>query len=131
MLLVPATPPAPPAPRRSGLLATSPRLSPYLSPHGRPARPRRVSLASGLRLAAQPATILTRLAFKWATDALVAVTGNTNTAENAATADWLWRAPILLTVLYGLSRIAMALLTQVRDGLFAKVAMHAVRQLAL
>jgi ATP-binding cassette subfamily B protein len=34
-------------------------------------------------------------------------------------------------VLYGLSRIAMALLTQVRDGLFAKVAMHAVRQLAL
>ena len=34
-------------------------------------------------------------------------------------------------MLYGLSRIAMALLTQVRDGLFAKVAMHAVRQLAL
>ena len=44
---------------------------------------------------------------------------------------WLWRAPILLTVLYGVARIAMALLTQVRDGLFAKVAMHAVRQLAL
>ena len=46
----------------------------------------------------------------------------------SATAGWLWRAPILLTVLYGVARIAMALLTQVRDGLFAKVAMHAVRR---
>ena len=34
-------------------------------------------------------------------------------------------------MLYGLARIAMAVLSQVRDGLFAKVAMHAVRQLAL
>jgi ATP-binding cassette subfamily B protein len=61
----------------------------------------------------------------------VAVTGNANTAPDAASADWLWRAPIVLTVFYGLARIAMAVLTQVRDGLFAKVAMHAVRQLAL
>jgi ATP-binding cassette subfamily B protein len=37
----------------------------------------------------------------------------------------------VLTALYGLARISMALLTQVRDGLFAKVAMHAVRRLAL
>ncbi|WP_238185055.1 ABCB family ABC transporter ATP-binding protein/permease, partial [Methylobacterium trifolii] len=39
--------------------------------------------------------------------------------------------PMLLIGLYGLSRILMAGLTQVRDGLFAKVAMHAVRRLAL
>ncbi|GJE62423.1 ATM1-type heavy metal exporter [Methylobacterium trifolii] len=38
---------------------------------------------------------------------------------------------MLLIGLYGLSRILMAGLTQVRDGLFAKVAMHAVRRLAL
>jgi ATP-binding cassette, subfamily B, heavy metal transporter len=131
MLLVPSTSPAPPAPRRSGLFATFQRLSPYLWPHGRPDLQRRVFLAFGLLLVAKLVTILTPFAFKWATDALVAVTGNANTVENAATADWLWRAPILLTVFYGLSRIAMALLTQVRDGLFAKVAMHAVRQLAL
>jgi ATP-binding cassette, subfamily B, heavy metal transporter len=131
MLLVPSPPPAPPAPRRSGLFATFQRLSPYLWPHGRPDLQRRVFLAFGLLLVAKLVTILTPFAFKWATDALVAVTGNANTVENAATADWLWRAPILLTVFYGLSRIAMALLTQVRDGLFAKVAMHAVRQLAL
>src|SRR4029450_5079944 len=67
------------------------------------------------------------------TDALVAVTsGSATSAEAEATAgSWLWRAPLLLVMLYGLSRIAQALLTQVRDGLFAKVAMHAVRQLAL
>src|SRR5437868_7739672 len=40
-------------------------------------------------------------------------------------------APVLLTIAYGGTRILMALLTQVRDGLFAKVAMHAVRRLAL
>src|SRR3712207_2430348 len=77
--------------------------------------------------------MVTPFTFKWATDALVAVTSGTATgAEADATAgSWLWRAPLLLTILYGVSRIAMALLTQVRDGLFAKVAMHAVRQLAL
>ncbi|HRD78945.1 MAG TPA: ABC transporter ATP-binding protein/permease, partial [Hyphomicrobiaceae bacterium] len=40
-------------------------------------------------------------------------------------------APIAMTALYGLVRIAMVLLTQVREGLFATVAMHAVRKLAL
>ena len=44
---------------------------------------------------------------------------------------WVFAAPVLLTVAYGGTRIVMALLTQVRDGLFAKVAMHAVRRLAL
>jgi ATP-binding cassette subfamily B protein len=92
---------------------------------------RRVMLAFALLLLAKLVTVVAPFTFKWATDALVAVTGNANTAPAAAGAEWLWRAPILLTVLYGLSRIAMALLTQVRDGLFAKVAMHAVRQLAL
>ena len=34
-------------------------------------------------------------------------------------------------VLYGAVRVAMSLLVQVREGMFAKVAMHAVRKLAL
>ena len=38
---------------------------------------------------------------------------------------------MLATLLYGLTRIAMTLLVQVREGMFAKVAMHAVRKLAL
>ena len=36
-----------------------------------------------------------------------------------------------MTAAYGGTRILMAVLTQVRDGLFAKVAMHAVRRLAI
>ncbi len=35
-----------------------------------------------------------------------------------------------MTIAYGGTRILMAVLTQVRDGIFAKVAMHAVRRLA-
>jgi ATP-binding cassette subfamily B protein len=131
MLYVPQTPAKQgAASRRAGLLATFRRLWPYLWPHGRADLQRRVFVAFGLLLVAKLVTILAPFTFKWATDALVAVTGN-NPGPGGAGAEWLWRAPILLTVLYGLSRIAMALLTQVRDGLFAKVAMHAVRQLAL
>jgi ATP-binding cassette subfamily B protein len=66
--------------------------------------------------------------FKWATDALV----GQGTAPVAGH-DWLlWTAaaPIALTLVYGTMRVLMAALTQLRDGLFAKVAMHAVRRLA-
>src|SRR5919112_4736504 len=121
------------APKPNGLAATWKKLWPYIWPHGRPDLQRRVFLAFGLLLVAKGVTMVTPFAFKWATDALVAATGSGGQgAEAAATAgSWLWRAPILLTVIYGITRILMALLTQVRDGLFAKVAMHAVRKLAL
>ena len=125
---MPTVPPTPAAdadrPERPGLVATFRKLWPYLWPHGRADLQRRVFYAFGLLLVAKLVTVATPFTFKWATDALVAVT------EGKA-APGLWGAPILLTVLYGLARIAMAVLSQVRDGLFAKVAMHAVRQLAL
>ena len=125
---MPTVPPTPAAdavrPERPGLVATFRKLWPYLWPHGRADLQRRVFYAFGLLLVAKLVTVATPFTFKWATDALVAVT------EGKA-APGLWGAPILLTALYGLARIAMAVLSQVRDGLFAKVAMHAVRQLAL
>jgi ATP-binding cassette, subfamily B, heavy metal transporter len=125
MSTVPPTPAADAdRPERPGLVATFRKLWPYLWPHGRADLQRRVFYAFGLLLVAKLVTVATPFTFKWATDALVAVT------EGKA-APGLWGAPILLTVLYGLARIAMAVLSQVRDGLFAKVAMHAVRQLAL
>ncbi|HZH50305.1 MAG TPA: ABC transporter ATP-binding protein/permease [Microvirga sp.] len=123
---------SPPASRASGLVATLKKLWPYLWPHGRPDLQRRVFLAFALLLVAKGVTMVTPFAFKWATDALVAVTSGGNAETAAETAgSWLWRAPVLLTVIYGVTRILMAVLTQVRDGLFAKVAMHAVRNLAL
>src|SRR5215210_4868142 len=125
MATVSLTPPADALrPERPGLIATFDKLWPYLWPHGRADLQRRVFYAFGLLLVAKLVTVATPFTFKWATDALVAVT------EGKA-APGLWGAPILLTALYGLARIAMAVLSQVRDGLFAKVAMHAVRQLAL
>src|SRR5919112_5116782 len=121
------------APKPNGLAAIWTKLWPYIWPHGRPDLQRRVFLAFGLLLVAKGVTMVTPFAFKWATDALVAATGSGGQgAEAAATAgSWLWKAPILLTAIYGLTRILMAVLTQLRDGLFAKVAMHAVRNLAL
>jgi ATP-binding cassette, subfamily B, heavy metal transporter len=121
---VSTTSPADAAPERPGLVATFGRLWPYLWPHGRLDLQRRVFYAFGLLLIAKLVTVTMPFTFKWATDALVA-------AAEGRPAPGLWGAPILLTALYGLSRIAMALLSQMRDGLFAKVAMHAVRQLAL
>ena len=44
---------------------------------------------------------------------------------------WAFAAPVVMTLAYGGIRIVMALLTQWRDGIFAKVAMNAVRRLAM
>src|SRR6185312_14918026 len=66
---------------------------------------------------------------KWATDALVAVTGGHVPASQSV--PWLIGAPVLACIFYGLARIVMSLLVQVREGMFARVALHAVRKLAL
>ncbi|WP_283207348.1 ABC transporter transmembrane domain-containing protein, partial [Methylobacterium soli] len=124
----PASRGTPVPPERPGLVATYRRLWPYLWPHGRPDLQKRVFLAFGLLLVAKLATMVTPFTFKWATDALVAVIG---AKDGTPVPTGLFAAPMLLIGLYGLTRILMVGLTQVRDGLFAKVAMHAVRRLAL
>ena len=120
--------PAPEA--RPGLVATYRRLWPYLWPFGRPDLQRRVFLAFGLLLVAKLVTMVTPFTFKWITDALVAAVGGHGDAKEGVPTG-LFAAPMALIALYGASRILMAGLTQARDGLFAKVAMHAVRRLAL
>ena len=44
---------------------------------------------------------------------------------------WAIATPVMMTLAYGGMRILMGVLTQWRDGIFAKVAMHAVRRLAM
>src|SRR5262249_62135493 len=61
--------------------------------------------------------------------ALVALSEG-RTASNAGTIAAIALAPASLVLAYAALRVAMALLTQLRDGLFAKVALHAVRRLA-
>ncbi|MFV0295582.1 MAG: ABC transporter transmembrane domain-containing protein, partial [Hyphomicrobiaceae bacterium] len=112
------------APRLRALRA----LAPYVWPHDRPDLQRRVVLSLVLMLAAKLVTVAMPFTFKWATDALVAASGGHVPAAQAA---WLIGAPLVATLIYGLARVAMVVLTQSREGLFAKVAMHAVRRLGL
>jgi ABC-type transport system involved in Fe-S cluster assembly fused permease/ATPase subunit len=103
-------------------------LWPYIWPAELPDLQLRVAVSMLLLLAAKLATIAVPFTFKWATDAL---TGEGSAP--VAPSDWLvWviAAPIAMTIAYGGMRILMAALTQARDGIFAKVAMHAVRRLA-
>jgi ATP-binding cassette, subfamily B, heavy metal transporter len=88
----------------------------------------RVAMSMMLLLLAKLATIAVPFTFKWATDALTGE-GSAPLAPSSWLA-WALAAPILMVVAYGGMRILMALLTQARDGLFAKVAMNAVRRLA-
>src|SRR6516164_10136101 len=111
-----------------GLFTTVIHLWPYIWPADRRDLRLRVIGALVLLLAAKLATIAVPFTFKWATDAL---TGEGSAP--VAPSSWLiWgiTAPILMTLAYGGMRVLMALLTQLRDGIFAKVAMNAVRRLA-
>jgi ABC-type transport system involved in Fe-S cluster assembly fused permease/ATPase subunit len=110
---------------RGALLRTVVHLWPYIWPSDRADLKLRVLGAMLMLLAAKLATVAVPFTFKWATDALV---GQGNTTSDWPT--WALAAPVLMTVFYGGMRILMGLLTQMRDGLFAKVAMHAVRRLA-
>ena len=115
------------------LLTTLLRLWPYIWPADRPDLRRRVWFAVLLLLVAKAATVAVPFTFKWATDALV----GQNTAPFppdswlSSWLTWVIAAPIMMTIAYGGMRILMAAFTQLRDGLFAKVAMHAVRRLAI
>ncbi len=113
---------------RGALLTTLIHLWPYIWPADRRDLKTRVIGSMVLLLAAKLATISVPFTFKWATDALA----GHGTAPVAASNWLLWvvAAPIAMTIAYGGMRILMAALTQLRDGLFAKVAMHAVRRLA-
>ena len=121
-----------PEPKPTGdggsLLGTVIHLWPYIWPSDRRDLKLRIIGAMVLLLAAKLATVAVPFTYKWATDAL---TGH-GSAPIAASdwAVWILAAPVAMTIAYGGMRILMAALTQLRDGLFAKVAMNAVRRLA-
>jgi ATP-binding cassette, subfamily B, heavy metal transporter len=102
-------------------------LWPYIWPADRRDLKVRVLASLVLLLAAKLATIAVPFTFKFATDALAHESGP---ADNSWMA-WVIAAPLLMTAGYGGTRILMAAFTQLRDGTFAKVSMHAVRRLAI
>ncbi|MBR0938577.1 ABC transporter ATP-binding protein/permease [Bradyrhizobium jicamae] len=117
-----------PADEKATLIGTLVHLWPYIWPGDRADLKMRVVWSVVLLLFAKLTTLSVPFTFKWAVDAL-------NGAGSAPVASsnwlvWLIASPVLMTISYGAVRIIMAVLTQWRDGIFARVAMHAVRRLA-
>jgi ATP-binding cassette, subfamily B, heavy metal transporter len=113
----------------TGLLSTLVHLWPYIWPSDRRDLKARVLVATLLIVAAKLATIAVPFTFKWATDAL-AGHGTAPLGPDDVIA-WALATPIMMTLAYGGMRVVMAMLGQSRDAIFAKVAMNAVRRLAM
>src|ERR1700742_2776629 len=113
---------------RATLIGTLAHLWPYIWPSDRADLKMRVVWSMVLLLVAKVATLAVPFTFKWATDALTGADTAPVQASNWAL--WVVASPIVMTLGYGGLRVLMGVLTQWRDGIFARVAMHAVRKLA-
>jgi len=97
-------------------------MLPYLWPAGEPGLKARVVFAMLALVLSKVVTVATPYAFKYATDAL---TGKADAATTAAT------AVVFLVLAYGVGRIMMVVLAQIRDAVFARVSQRAVKELAV
>jgi ATP-binding cassette subfamily B protein len=122
----------PPSPNgqaeQATLIGTLVHLWPYIWPGDRADLKMRVVWSVVLLLVAKLATMTVPFAFKWAIDALSGK--GSAPVEPSNWMLWLIASPLIMTASYGAMRVLMAVLTQWRDGIFAGVAMHAVRKLA-
>jgi len=113
---------------KATLFGTLVHLWPYIWPGDRADLKMRVVWSVVLLLVAKLATLTVPFTFKWAIDALTGAA--TAPVQPTNWTMWLIASPLIMTLSYGALRVLMAVLTQWRDGIFAKVAMHAVRKLA-
>jgi len=110
--------PAPP----SNSLRTFATLLPFLWPQGRPDLKTRVLLALLSLILAKAANVMVPLVLGDAVDQL----GNLGNETH------LWLGiPLAVILAYGIFRLSSLALNELRDALFARVAQHAVRALAL
>ena len=110
--------PAPP----SNSLRTFATLLPFLWPQGRPDLKTRVLLALLSLILAKAANVMVPLVLGDAVDQL----GNLGNETH------LWLGiPLAVILAYGIFRLSSLALNELRDALFARVAQHAVRTLAL
>src|ERR1700676_1222053 len=103
-------------------------LWPYIWPSDRVDLKMRVVWSMVLLLVAKLATLSVPFTFKWAIDALTGA--DTAPVQASNWTMWLIAPALMMTLSYGGLRVLMAVLPQWRDGIFARVAMHAVRKLA-
>ena len=96
------------------------KLMPYLWPPGRPDLKWRVAVSMVFLVLSPVVTVISPYFFGLAVDGL------RGRPEDIAIA-----APLALIAAYGIARILMQALAQLRDGVFAKVCYHALRVLAV
>ncbi|MGQ0485577.1 MAG: ABCB family ABC transporter ATP-binding protein/permease [Hyphomicrobiales bacterium] len=97
------------------------QLLPYLWPQGRTDLKLRIAAAMLALVLSKIVTVATPYAFKYATDALAAAGGMAAVAVSV---------PLFMVLAYGVGRVMMVALAQIRDAIFAKVGQRAVRDLA-
>ena len=97
-------------------------LLPFLWPKGRPDLKARVAIAMVALVVSKLVTVATPYSFKYATDAL---TAGGNAAAIAVS------VALFMVLAYGMGRIMMVGLAQLRDAIFAKVGQRAVRELSI
>src|SRR5213080_3856904 len=115
--------------RRRAILSIIVPVLPYIWSRERPDLQLRLIIAVLLLLATKVATLTIPLLYKLGIDVLAGFEGPS--AAEPAWLAWLLAAPVAIVVAYCVARIMESTLTQLRDGLFGKVAMHAVRRLAV
>jgi ATP-binding cassette, subfamily B, heavy metal transporter len=123
-----AAPPSNKSSENATLIGTLVHLWPYIWPSDRADLKMRVVWSMVLLLLAKLATFAVPFTFKWAIDALTGA--DTAPVQPSNWTLWVIASPLIMTLSYGGLRVLMAVLTQWRDGIFARVAMHAVRKLA-
>src|SRR5581483_8742980 len=111
---------------RGSMIKSLRHLWPYIWPSDRVDLKMRVVYSFAILLVAKIITLIVPFTYKWAVDALTGHGSAPVAADNWLA--WVIASPILLTVSYGVARVLMGVLQQWRDGVFAKVAMHAVRR---
>src|SRR5258708_11802993 len=110
------------------VIGTLAHLWPYIWPTDRADLKMRVVWSVVLLLIAKFATLTVPFTFKWATDALAGKGSAPLDPSNWTL--WVVASPLVMIASYSALRVLIAVVTQWRDGSFARVAMHAVRKLA-
>src|SRR4030081_58416 len=122
-----ALPPSNKSIEQATLIGTLVHLWPYIWPSDRVDLKMRVVWSMVLLLIAKLAPLSVPFTFKWAIDALTGA--DSAPVQSSNWTMWLIASPLIMTLSYGAIRVLMAVLTQWRDGIFARVAMHVVRRL--
>ncbi len=107
------------------------RLQSFMWPGDRPDLKRRIAVAIVLLVLTKLVTVLVPYGFKFATDALTQITKGGPPADASTWTALAVAAPTAMVIAYGLGRVLMVALAQLRDGITAPVVMHAVRRLSM